>query len=210
MGKWHLRSRIVLLGLGANIPGVWGEPVDTLDRAVRELGHLGFVVTARSRLYLTEPMGTRRQPGYVNAVIAGHAPWPPGRLLRIIKRLERAAGRRPSARWSARPLDIDILDYRGWRLGDRSGAARGRLVLPHPGLDGRDFVIVPLTDVEPLRVQATTGRTLLSRIGGRRGQGAIAGTMPWPRQPAEPRVNDLSRVFRTGRRIAVDLPRHLL
>jgi 2-amino-4-hydroxy-6-hydroxymethyldihydropteridine diphosphokinase len=205
-----VRSRIVLLGLGANIPGAWGAPAQAVDRAVRRLGELGFVITARSRLYRTAPMGTRRQPGYVNAVVAGYAPWPPAQFLRMIKGLERAAGRRSGARWSARPLDIDILDYRGWRLGHRSGAARGRLALPHPGLDGRDFVLVPLTDVAPLRVQASTGRTLFSRIGGRRGQGAIEGTMPWPRQPDDPGANDVHRVFRMGRRIAVDLPRHLL
>jgi 7,8-dihydro-6-hydroxymethylpterin-pyrophosphokinase len=143
-------------------------------------------------------------------VVAGHVPWPPAQLLRILKGLERAAGRRSGARWSARPLDIDILDYRGWRLGHRAGAARGRLVLPHPGLGGRDFVLVPLADVEPLRVQARNGRTLSSRIRGRRGQGAIAGTMAWPGQHAASRVNNLSREYRMGRRIAVDLPRHLL
>jgi 2-amino-4-hydroxy-6-hydroxymethyldihydropteridine diphosphokinase len=74
----------------------------------------------------------------------------PAALLRLVKRLEYKAGRRFARRWSPRPLDIDVLDYGGRQIGwPVRGRERGRLILPHPEMHQRAFVLVPLLEVAP-------------------------------------------------------------
>jgi 2-amino-4-hydroxy-6-hydroxymethyldihydropteridine diphosphokinase len=91
-----------------------------------------------------------RQPHYLNMVIGMHGSVAPGTLLRLLKRLERRAGRRMRGHWKPRPLDLDILDFGGRILGrrDRNRVA-GRLLLPHPELHRRGFVLVPLMAAAP-------------------------------------------------------------
>jgi 2-amino-4-hydroxy-6-hydroxymethyldihydropteridine diphosphokinase len=92
----------------------------------------------------------------------------PAALLRLIKRIERQAGRRLGARWGPRSLDVDILDFGGRRLGwPPRGRPRGRLILPHPEMHRRAFVLVPLLEVDPHwrhPLHAVAGRTLLARL----------------------------------------------
>lgn len=169
----------VLLALGANVPGPWGEPAVTLARAALELDRAGVRILQASPLYDTAPLGSVRQPRYANVVLLGETHLGPAALLRLAKRLERAAGRRLGPHWGPRPLDIDLLDFGGRRLGwprrqpAEGRRARGRLVLPHPELHRRAFVLVPLLEVAPawahpvLRIPA---RTLLARLGGGAGR----------------------------------------
>jgi 2-amino-4-hydroxy-6-hydroxymethyldihydropteridine diphosphokinase len=71
-------------------------------------------------------------------------------MLRLLKRIERRAGRRLGRRWGPRPLDIDILDYRGTRIGwPPRRREPGRLILPHPEMHRRVFVLVPLLEIAP-------------------------------------------------------------
>jgi 2-amino-4-hydroxy-6-hydroxymethyldihydropteridine diphosphokinase len=92
----------------------------------------------------------------------------PAALLRLIKRIERRAGRRLGVRWGPRCLDIDILDNGGRRLGwPRRRRQQGRLMLPHPEMHLRAFVLVPLLEVDPHwrhPTLAVSGRTLLARL----------------------------------------------
>ena len=143
-------SNCLFLGLGANIPGRWGTPQETLLRALAALAERGLKPLARSQFYVTKPVGGGRQPDFLNAVIRAPAGLAPLALLRLAKGLEHQAGRRPGRRLGPRPLDIDILDYGGRRLG-RPGAKRhvGRLILPHPELARRAFVLVPLAEIAP-------------------------------------------------------------
>jgi 2-amino-4-hydroxy-6-hydroxymethyldihydropteridine diphosphokinase len=165
----------LLLALGANISGPWGTNRDTLHRARRELSEAGLRVQASSHIYDTLPLGPGRQAPYLNAVLLLEAHVAPAALLRLVKRIERRAGRRTGARWSPRCLDIDILDYDGRRLGwPERQRQRGRLILPHPELHLRAFVLVPLLEVDPHwrhPALAVAGRTLLARLarGSRRG-----------------------------------------
>ena len=180
----------LLLALGANRAGAWGPPAKTLERARRELSGAGLRIRASSHLYHTVPLGPGRQPSYLNAVLLVEAHVPPAALLRLIKRLECLAGRRLGARWGPRCLDIDILDFAGRRLGGpprlggprrRGGPGRlgaqlapRRLVLPHPEMHRRAFVLVPLLEVDPHWQHPTlsaSGRALLEGLPatGRRG-----------------------------------------
>jgi 2-amino-4-hydroxy-6-hydroxymethyldihydropteridine diphosphokinase len=161
----------LLLGLGANIAGPWGSPEATLARAIAALAQAGLPELARSHVYRTRPVGGGRQPDFLNAVLATRARVAPFQLLRLLKALERQAGRRPGRRWGPRPLDIDILDYGGRRLG-WPGARRGRarLILPHPELHRRAFVLVPLAEIAPAwrhPVLGASASALLPRLGAR-------------------------------------------
>lgn len=140
----------VLISLGSNLAGAWGSPIRSLCRAVAELQKMQIAILRVSALYETEPVGGRWQGHYLNAVIRVKANVAPAALLRMLKRLERRAGRRLGVHWGPRPLDLDIIDFDGRRLGWPPGLRqRGRLVLPHPEAHRRAFVLVPLLDVAP-------------------------------------------------------------
>lgn len=154
---------------------------------MRELETRGLRVVARSSFYRTRPVGLARQPAFLNAVIGLEGGIAPGSLLRLAKALERQAGRRDlGPRGGPRPLDIDVLDFGGRRIG-RAGSQRvaGRLLLPHPELTSRGFVLVPLAEVAPHwrhPLQGLGARQLLIRNPGlRRGILAVSRR---PREPA--------------------------
>jgi 2-amino-4-hydroxy-6-hydroxymethyldihydropteridine diphosphokinase len=169
-----------LVGLGANYPGPWGSPADTITRALREITGAGVTVEAVSGLFETAAVGRAGQPPYVNAAAVLDTHLGPEALLRLLKRVERAAGRRGGSPWGPRTLDIDILDHKGlvkhWRRGRPRFARAGRrpLVLPHPWIDKRPFVLRPLLDIAPdwcHPVLKRTARELWRQAaGGRQGQ----------------------------------------
>jgi 2-amino-4-hydroxy-6-hydroxymethyldihydropteridine diphosphokinase len=168
----------LILGLGANIAGAWGSPEDTLLRALDALRQQGLVPLDHSDFFRTKPVGGGRQPDYLNAVLIAEATLAPAALLRLVKGLERKAGRRPGRRLGPRPLDIDILDYGGRRLGWAGrNRRRAALVLPHPEAHRRAFVLVPLAQVAPQwrhPVLRASARTLLRRLGPKARQEVVA------------------------------------
>jgi 2-amino-4-hydroxy-6-hydroxymethyldihydropteridine diphosphokinase len=177
-GQTLVRSRQIctlLLALGGNTPGRWGAPHETFARAVKELEAAGIAIVGSSYLYETAAVGAGRQQEYLNAVLVAHAGLAPGSLLRLAKQLERRAGRKATPPMRSRPLDIDILDYGGRRLNTPCAQReRGRLVLPHPLLAGRAFVLVPLMEIAPHWRHPTLGcrpGALLARLGPRGARG---------------------------------------
>lgn len=97
-----------------------------------------------SSLYETRPFGNIDQPDFLNAAAEWRTNLPPDRLLEQIKQIEVAAGRNLSApRWTARPLDIDILLYGAMRLNTP------KLTIPHPQMLRREFVLAPLVEIAP-------------------------------------------------------------
>jgi 2-amino-4-hydroxy-6-hydroxymethyldihydropteridine diphosphokinase len=159
----------VLLALGANVRGVWGSPSETLRRARQELALAGFRNVRASRVYATLPLGLGRQARYLNAVLSMQGSLAPGALLRLVKGIERRAGRRIGRHWGPRCLDIDVLDFGGRRIGwPPRRRERDRLMLPHPEMHLRPFVLVPLLEVDRHwrhPVLGVSGRTLLARLG---------------------------------------------
>ncbi len=163
-----LRSGRVLIGLGANVTGAWGLPTETLKRALRELEILSDRGFEASRLYRSKPVGPANQPDYVNAVCRIDTKLSPAALLTAFKALERASGRGKGRRWGPRPLDLDILDYKGrvyqWPGINFTGPRR-RLILPHPELHVRAFVLKPLLDVAPDWRHPVLGQTARQMLG---------------------------------------------
>jgi 2-amino-4-hydroxy-6-hydroxymethyldihydropteridine diphosphokinase len=146
-----------------------------LRRVVDELSDAGLRLKAASHIYATTPLGPGRQNPYLNAVLVLESHVAPAALLRFLKGLERRAGRRFSPRWGARCLDIDVLDYAGRRVGTPARRReRGRLILPHPELHRRAFVLVPLLEIAPAwhhPILGVSGRALLARLGPRKRAG---------------------------------------
>ncbi|MDP9138350.1 MAG: 2-amino-4-hydroxy-6-hydroxymethyldihydropteridine diphosphokinase [Pseudomonadota bacterium] len=137
----------------------WGAPRETLLRACRELELAGVSIVCASSGYWTKPVGDTPQPRYLNAVLLAKAYIAPGALLRLLKRIERFAGRRSGRAMASRPLDLDILDYGGRRIGwPARRRQRGRLILPHPEMHKRAFVLVPLLEVAPAWRHPVSGR----------------------------------------------------
>jgi len=106
---------------------------------------------AISPIYETQPVGGPPQPDYLNAVVAVETALSPRELLGVAKALEAEAGRQPSDpdhRWGPRPLDIDVLMVGDERVDEPD------LVVPHPRIHQRAFVLAPLADVAPELVVA--------------------------------------------------------
>ena len=134
------------VGLGSNL----GDRAAHLQFAVRGLAARAGAVVAVSPVYETEPVGGPPQPDYLNAVVALDTELDARGLLGVAKALEREAGRDldDAPRWSARPLDIDILLVGDVRVSEPD------LVVPHPRIHQRAFVLAPLADLAPDLVDA--------------------------------------------------------
>ncbi len=137
---------MILIGLGSNISGPWGTPRQSVELALRALDRGPIRLEAVSPLLVTEPFGRKNQPPFINAVaqIATHLS--PDALMRRLHMIERAAGRQRRLRWGPRTLDLDLLDYHGLVRAKRSSSIRP-LVLPHPGMSERLFVLEPLASI---------------------------------------------------------------
>jgi len=134
----------VLVAIGANLPSAGRTPLDTCRWAVEQLAAVpGLRLRGVSRWYATRPVPESDQPSFINgvALLAGTAE--PGWLLQALHGIEAAAGRARGVPNAARTLDLDLLAMDG-----RVVLTPG-LVLPHPRLQQRAFVLAPLRDILP-------------------------------------------------------------
>ena len=143
------------IGLGANL----GDRLGALRAAVAALDvHPEVTVTVVSAVYETEALvrpGAAPQPDHLNAAALVRTTLAPRALLAVLHGIERDAGRDFSApRWSPRPLDLDLL-----YVGDRRISEPG-LVVPHPALALRRFVLAPLAEIAPDRAVPGLGQTV--------------------------------------------------
>lgn len=128
------------IGLGANL----GDPAANLDAALRCLAVKPQISMLRcSGYWRSRAIGPQPQPDYCNAVCAIETSLTPEELLCELLAVEDAAGRTRKQRWGPRVLDLDLLHVEGVR---RTSAS---LVLPHPQLKYRAFVLLPLAEVAP-------------------------------------------------------------
>jgi 2-amino-4-hydroxy-6-hydroxymethyldihydropteridine diphosphokinase len=127
------------LGLGSNL----GDRLGNLQAAVEGLHQAdGIRVVASSRVWETAPVGPP-QPDYLNAVVRVETDLSPADLLAACRRVEDALGRVRRERWGARTIDVDVL------LFDARTVDEPALVVPHPRLTERAFVVLPLLELDP-------------------------------------------------------------
>ena len=133
-------ASVAYLALGSNL----GDRRANLEQALARLAEVPGVSIARvSRRYRTAPWGVTEQPEFLNLAVEIRANLSPQDLLAATKQIERRLGRTSTERWGPRVIDIDILMY------DAIAMESDDLVLPHPGMVERAFVLVPLADIAP-------------------------------------------------------------
>ncbi len=173
----------ILIALGANLPTGDSSPAVTLTLALPALMGEGFEIVASSRQFQTPCFPPGAGPDYVNA--AAHLRHPgltdAADILAALHRVEARFGRERAQRWGMRTLDLDLLAFGQRVLPDAQVQVRWRalppadqpnlnpdqLILPHPRLQDRAFVLVPLADVAPDWCHPLTGlsvRDMLAAI----------------------------------------------
>ena len=139
----------IFLGLGTNL----GDRTANLQAAIAGLAER-LVMTAVSPLYQTPPWGVTDQPNFLNLCLAAQTDLAPAELLTFVKNLEVALGRQPAERWGPRLIDIDILFYANQLIETEN------MIIPHPRLAERAFVLRPLADIAPEFVHPLLGETI--------------------------------------------------
>lgn len=145
------------LAMGSNI----GDRLAYLAQALKRLATM-MNIEQVSSVYETEPVGYLEQARFLNMVYRGTTRLTPQELLRFSKRTEQRIGRTPTIRNGPRVIDIDLLYYDALRVQE------AQLIIPHPRIAERAFVLVPLVEIAPLLVDQTTGKTareMLATIG---------------------------------------------
>jgi 2-amino-4-hydroxy-6-hydroxymethyldihydropteridine diphosphokinase len=166
----------LLVAFGANLPFDGAAPAETLRRAMAALPEERLQLQAFSRLYATPCFPAGAGPDYVNAaaVLEQNADVDLASVLAALHRVEARFGRERAQRWGMRTLDIDLLAVGDsvlpdaetqdrWRLLPAEAQVRAtpdRLILPHPRLQDRAFVLVPLAEIAPDWVHPRTGRSV--------------------------------------------------
>lgn len=154
-----------LLALGANLPTSAGNPSDSLRIALQQLTRDGVQLRRVSRFWKTPAFPAGSGPDYINAAAVVATSLPPRELLDWLHLIEAGLGRkRDGGRWQARGIDIDLIAYDGMILPDLATQdswrnlpperqlreAPDQLILPHPRMQERGFVLAPLAEVAPL------------------------------------------------------------
>jgi len=146
----------VYLSLGSNL----GERRKTIENALVSLEERGVSIVRRSSFYETEPTDVAHQPWFLNVVVEATAGLPSYDLLQTCKAVELELGRRPGRRFGPRLLDIDVLLY------GRETIAVEDLVVPHPRMHRRRFVLVPLVEIAPDLTDPRNGRRFDDILNG--------------------------------------------
>jgi 2-amino-4-hydroxy-6-hydroxymethyldihydropteridine diphosphokinase len=144
----------VFLSLGSNI----GNRKTNLNAAIKKLLEKCVIIKASS-IYETEPWGKTNQPSFYNQVLEVTTHLTPDELLEFIHIIERQQGRKLSMeRYLPRPIDIDILFYNNMILTTET------LMIPHPQIHNRNFVLIPLADIAPDLKHPVLGKTISKLI----------------------------------------------
>ncbi|MFS4581264.1 2-amino-4-hydroxy-6-hydroxymethyldihydropteridine diphosphokinase [Phaeobacter sp. C3_T13_0] len=152
-----------LVAMGGNLPIGEQSVAHTLIGAIGQLSESDICLQAVSRFYSTPCFPAGAGPDYVNAAISIRTNLSPGALLDLLHQIEADFARRRTQRWGMRTLDLDLIAYddlicpdvdtfERWKelpLSQQMQEAPGQLLLPHPRLQDRGFVLVPLRDVAP-------------------------------------------------------------
>ncbi|MCH1416076.1 MAG: 2-amino-4-hydroxy-6-hydroxymethyldihydropteridine diphosphokinase [Gammaproteobacteria bacterium] len=134
----------VYLGIGSNK----NHPYFRINTVLKQINRIKSTnIVKKSSLYVTKPLGPQAQPDFINSVIEIRTNLEPLKLLHELQNLERLHNRKKTKRWGPRSMDIDILIYNNLIMNT------DKLVIPHPGLEYRDFVLMPLYEITSYRFE---------------------------------------------------------
>jgi len=139
---------IAYIGIGSNL----GDKRAACSKAIELLADAGRVVRVSS-FYYTEPIGLQEQDDFMNAVIALETGLAPRALLEACNAIEAKLGRTRTRKWGPRAIDLDILLYGSQVVNEPD------LVIPHPLMAGRRFVLAPLAEIAPQAVHPVLHKT---------------------------------------------------
>ena len=158
---------IAYIGLGSNV----GDKADNIKKALEILDQFdGLKIVKVSSFYETEPVGYEDQDWFVNAVAKIETTLTAEQLLSIFKRAEKQIGRKDRVRWGPREIDLDLLFY------DQIIVNTNDLIIPHPGLHERAFVLAPLAEIAPDFVHPIMKKTIAELLAGLRSQKVVKQT----------------------------------
>lgn len=170
----------VLVALGANLPRDGSPPASTLEEAVHAISNVpGVTLSRQSRYYRTPAWPPGSGPDFINAAIAVETIRTPADFLQELHVIEAQLGRERPVRWAPRVCDLDLIGWGDMVLPDAQTARRwmalddatartdapDQLILPHPRMHERAFVLVPLNDVAPAWNHPLLDRTVAEICG---------------------------------------------
>lgn len=143
-------KHLAYVALGSNL----GDKEANLQKAVQLLVEHGVEVVKTSDFLCTEPYGVTDQPQFLNAVCCVRTDLEPEELLHLLLAIEQEMGRVRLRHWGERNIDLDLLLYENQILTTYD------LKLPHPDMQNRDFVLLPLAEIAPALVHPVLGKTI--------------------------------------------------
>ncbi len=153
--KVHRRWHMAYIGLGSNL----GDREGYLSGAVESLrSHKLIELRKVSKLLVTKPYGGVEQDDFLNGVAEIETLMNPQQLLEALHEIENEAGRERSVHWGPRTLDLDILFY------EKKVMETENLVIPHPDLENRRFVLEPMAELAPAFRHPVTGRSVTALL----------------------------------------------
>ena len=169
---------VAIVAVGSNLTHDGKTPEKTVTAAVSALAATGFDVRAVSRFYDTPAFPTGSGPDFVNACAAYETTWPADRGLAHLHKAEAQFGRERAKRWAARTLDLDLIALGDAVVPDRAKvetwmslplelqgqATPSELLLPHPRMHERAFVLIPMADIAPTWRHPLLGRSVAEMV----------------------------------------------
>ena len=174
MAKTSDLGRTALISLGSNADSRWGDPTGTVQKAMLAVAQLSDRAAQFSQFYATSAFPAGSGPDFVNAAMAMITTLSPHDLLSHLHQIEAEAGRERHARWAQRTLDLDLIGlgnevypdeqtHAHWRnlsIQDQMRRTPDTLILPHPRMQDRAFVLVPLAEIAPNWVHPLLGQSI--------------------------------------------------
>ena len=171
----NLNNHKFLIALGSNVSLGSAQPLEIIKRAIVELGKTDIDVVSLSRFYETPAYPEGSGPNFINSVVKVESNYSPHEILKKLHQIEQKFDRQRASRWSARTLDLDLLAFEGhvlpsrkifqqWfdlPISEQKQKIPHELVLPHPRMQDRAFVLFPLLDIEPKWTHPTLKKTVL-------------------------------------------------